>query len=132
MSATMSILRIAVAAMLLLGMVGCSVTGTTKDFLSSTSPGDWYNEDGLPKAEYKVQAFVALNLVNLRTDVARGHGEYLTSLGALLAVPPQHETEFFALAQHQYSSLARADATAVSQTLIAFSQNLRPVLSPSE
>jgi hypothetical protein len=42
-------LRIAVLA-LPLAMFGCTVTETVKNFLSSTSPGTWYTQDGLPKA----------------------------------------------------------------------------------
>lgn len=76
--------------MCILAMFGCSLTGSTKDILSSTTPGDWYTEDGLPKAEYKVNVFVAVNLDNLKTDMARGQGEYLASVSGLLDVPPQH------------------------------------------
>ena len=60
---------------------GCSTTETINDFLSSTTPGDWYNRDGMPKAEHaKVDVFVAINIDNIKADLARGQGEYLEAL----------------------------------------------------
>jgi hypothetical protein len=67
---------------------------------------------------------VALNLENLKIDLARGEGEYLTSLSTLLEVSPEHRTEFFSLAQQRYPSLAGEDRASVSHTLIALSQGL--------
>ena len=115
--------RLALVFTLALTLFGCTITETIENFLSSTSPSD-YTQDGLPKAEQKVNIFVALNLDNLKADLARGEGEYLTSLGTLLQVPPQHETEFFALAQQRYLSLEHGDRHAVSHTLIALSRDL--------
>jgi len=106
-------------------LLSCTVTNTVKDILSSTTPGDWYTQDGLPKAEHKVNVFVAINLENLKADLARGHGEYLTALSTLLHVPPQRASEFFGLAQRHYPALAREDKTVTSQTLIALSHDLR-------
>ena len=107
----------------------CTVTNTVKDFLSSTTPGDWYTQDGLPKAEHKVNVFVATNLENLKADLARGQGEYLMALSTLLHVPPQSASQFFALAQRHYPALAREDKAATSETLIALSHDLRGGLS---
>lgn len=117
-------LRAGLFAMCILAMFGCSLTGSTKDILSSTTPGDWYTEDGLPKAEYKVNVFVAINLDNLKTDMARGQGEYLASLSGLLDVPPQHQPEFFALVQQRYPSLAHDEEAGVTQTLVALSRDV--------
>src|SRR4051812_19558522 len=73
---------------------GCSTTETINDFLSSTTPGDWYNRDGMPKAEHKVDVFVAINLENLKADLARGQGEYLEALSDLLTVATDRRQEF--------------------------------------
>ncbi|MGH7232503.1 MAG: DUF3015 family protein [Nitrospiraceae bacterium] len=124
-------LRLALVFLLPLGLFGCTITETVENFLSSTSPGD-YTQDGLPKAEQRVNLFVALNLDNLKMDLARGKGEYLTSLGTLLQIAPQRETEFFALAQQRYPSLAQEDRTAVSRTLIALSHDLRAIPRTTE
>lgn len=117
-------LRAGVLALCVLALAGCSVTETINNILSSTTPGDWYNEDGMPKAEYRVNVFVAVNLDNLKTDLARGEGEYLASLAELLEVPPGRQPEFFALAQRGFPSLARADRAGVTRTLIAMSRDM--------
>ena len=114
--------RIVFAAMCILALSGCSVTETVKDFLSSTTPGDWFDADGMPKADHRVQLFVAVNHENVKADMAKGQGEYLTALGTLLAVPAQRETEFFSLAQGAYPSVAEDDRVAVERTLVALSR----------
>ena len=48
-------LHVAGIAVFSIALSSCTVTETVKDILSSTTPGDWYTEDGLPKAEYKVK-----------------------------------------------------------------------------
>ena len=106
-------------AVCILAMFGCTLTGTTKDILSSTTPSDWYTEDGMPKAEYKVAVFVAVNLDNLKTDMARGQGEYLASLSGLLEVPAQQRPAFFSLVQQRYPSLAEQEQAGVTHTLVA-------------
>ena len=72
------------ASMLCVTISACSVTETVKDILSSTTPGDWFTGDGLLKPDQKVNAFVAFNFENLKQDMAKGHGEYLTSLEHLV------------------------------------------------
>lgn len=114
--------RIVFAAMLVLALSGCSVTETVKDILSSTTPGDWFDADGMPKAEHRVHLFVAVNLENVKADMAKGQGEYLSALGELLAVPARHETEFYSLAQGAYPSVAGDDRVAVERTLVALSR----------
>jgi len=90
------------ASMLCVTISACSVTETVKDILSSTTPGDWFTGDGLLKPDQKVNAFVAFNFENLKQDMAKGHGEYLTSLSTLLGVPQDRQASFFAHAQSHY------------------------------
>jgi hypothetical protein len=78
------------------------VTETVKDILSSTTPGAWFTDDGLLKADQKVNAFVTLNYENLKQDMARGHGEYLSSLSDLLGVPQGQQEAFYSYAQSRY------------------------------
>jgi hypothetical protein len=89
-------------SMLCVTISACSVTETVKDILSSTTPGDWFTGDGLLKPDQKVNAFVAFNFENLKQDMAKGHGEYLTSLSTLLGVPQDRQASFFAYAQSRY------------------------------
>jgi hypothetical protein len=114
-----------IAAISLIGLLGgCTVTDTVKDILSSTTPGDWYRSDGLPKAEYKVNVFVAINLENLKADIAKGRGEYLESLSTLLAVPLDRRSEFALLAQKQYPVLGAENGNAVARALTGLSESL--------
>jgi hypothetical protein len=113
----------AVSIIWLLG--GCTVTNSVKDILSSTTPGDWYTSDGMPRAEYKVDVFVAVNLENLKADIAKGRGEYLESLSALLEVPLDRKLEFSRLAQEQYAVLGGEDGSAVAKALTGLSESLR-------
>ena len=122
-----TLLRVISLPLMIICLNGCSVTETIKDFLSSTTPGDWYNRDGMPKAEHKVDVFVAINLENLKADLARGQGEYLEALSVLLAVATDRRQEFSMRAQNEYRQLANQDRDAVTKALIALSQGLRDV-----
>lgn len=104
---------------------GCSTTETVSDFLSSTTPGDWYTRDGLPKAEHKVDVFLATNLNNVMMDVARGNGEYLDSLGRLLRVDPTSQSLFATRLQEQYPFLANKDRIIVGKAAMGLSQTVR-------
>lgn len=89
----------------------CTVTETIKDFLSSTTPGSWFRDDGLLRADQKVNAFVSLNFENVKLDMARGQGEYLTSLSELMEVPQNRRASFFAHAQSQYGFVNEKQST---------------------
>ena len=47
------------------------------------------------------------NWDNLSQDIARGQGEHLASLAALLRVPAERRPAFFAYAQDQYQQVIR-------------------------
>jgi hypothetical protein len=117
--------RIIILFLFALSLSSCSITETVSDILSSTTPGDWYTRDGLPKAEHKVDVFLATNLNNVKTDVARGGGEYLDSLGRLLNVDADSQGRFAALVQEQYPLLADQDGTVVARIATAASQRVR-------
>ena len=97
----------------------CSITETVSDILSSTTPGDWYTRDGLPKAEHRVDIFLATNLDNVKADVAQGRGEYVESLGRLFDLQPADQLHFAAMLQDQYPLLADQDRAAVGQIAAA-------------
>ena len=101
--------HLVLAGLLCMTFSACTVTqtakdllGSTKDFLSSTTPSDWFTGDGVLKADQKVIAFVAFNFENLKQDMARGRGEYLTSLSELFGVPQDRREAFFSYAQSRY------------------------------
>jgi hypothetical protein len=109
MGGTSAVRHIMSAAVLSLALSACTVTetignilGSTRDFLSSTSPGDWFTGDGVLKADHKVIAFVAINFDNLKQDMAQGRGEYLSSLSELFGIREERREAFFAYAQSRY------------------------------
>ncbi len=87
----------------------CNTTKATVDtfakFTSSTSPGEWINADGVIQESQKARLFTAVAFENLEQDIARGNGEYLTSLAVLLKVPSGKQDEFMARSQSNYSLL---------------------------
>ena len=109
MGGTSAVRYVMSAAVLWLALSACTVTetignilGSTKEFLSSTTPGDWFTADGVLKADQKVIAFVAINFENLKQDMGRGRGEYLSSLSELFGIREEHREAFFAYAQSRY------------------------------
>ncbi|GJL53361.1 MAG: hypothetical protein NPIRA02_04930 [Nitrospirales bacterium] len=79
-----------------------SLTDTTTNILSSTTPGAWFTADGLLKPEEKVNAFIATNYHNLQQNMAQGEGEYLTALGSLLEIQEEAMPQFHARAQTHF------------------------------
>ncbi len=96
-----------------LSVSACNTSKATVDtfakFTSSTSPGEYFNADGLVTDSQKAQLFAAVAFENIEQNIARGDGEYLTSLVALLKVPAGEQTAFRARAQSQYSLLFASD-----------------------
>lgn len=96
---------------------GCSIkatidqtTDTTTNVTGTTSSvRSWFTEDGHMKAAFKATAFVSFNQDNLIQDLAAGHGEYLSSMGALLSVPSDRHPAFFSAAQERYAQATDQD-----------------------
>jgi hypothetical protein len=95
---------------------GCTLKGTTNEttdttsnITGTTSGHAWWNEDGLLLPEHKAIAFATYNGANLEQDLARGHGEYVTSLATLLEVPSDQHSAFQANAQGAFDILTTSD-----------------------
>ena len=111
-------------AVLLLLSTGCTLKGTTNEITDTTSNvtgttsgRTWFNEDGLLHPEHKLTAFTAFNQANVEQDLARGQGEYLTSLGTLLGLPDDQQVAFQAKAQGAFETLITSDHEARLQQL---------------
>ena len=91
----------------------CNTSKATVDtfakFTSSTSPGEWINADGVIQESQKARLFDAVAFENLEQDIARGNGEYLTSLSVLLKIPSGEQDEFRTRSQSTYPFLFAAD-----------------------
>ncbi len=46
--------------------------------------------------------FVSQNVDYVAQDMARGRGEYVSSLATVMGIPPDHQAEFFNLAQELF------------------------------
>lgn len=108
-------------SMLLLSGASCGPTTDTIqapfDITSSTSPGN-NAPTGPAKAREQLERFVAQAYESVSSDIARGNGEYLTSLAILAGVPAASQTAFRSEMQSGYalmsdSSLSRKDACAL-------------------
>jgi hypothetical protein len=110
--------------LLLLVGSGCTLKGTVKQFTDTTSNvtgttsgRSWFNEDGLLNPEHKLTAFASFNQTNVEQDLARGQGEYLTSLGTLMGLPNDRQAAFHAKAQGAFQTLLTFDQEARLQQL---------------
>jgi hypothetical protein len=96
-----------------LGISACNTSKATVDtfakFTSSTSPGEMFDADGYVKQSQKARLFAAVVFENLEQDIARGNGEYLTSLAVFLKVPAGEQDEFRTLSQSKYPLLFASD-----------------------
>ena len=113
-----------IVPMLMLLASGCTlkgtvkqITDTTSNVTGTTSGHAWWNEDGLLLPEHKAIAFAQYNEANLEQDLARGQGEYVTSLAALLGVPSDQRSVFQAKAQGAFDTLTTPDHEAQIQRL---------------
>jgi hypothetical protein len=88
-------------------------TDTTSNITGTTSGRVWWNEDGLLNPAHKVAAFTAYNAQNLEEDVARGEGEYLDSLRALMGTA--EAPSFRLLAQDAYSRWSQSGSTSADE-----------------
>jgi DUF3015 family protein len=110
--------------MLILIAPGCTLKGTVKEITDTTSNitgttsgRTWFTEDGLLHPDQKLTAFLALNQMNVEQDLARGHGEYATSLGLLVGLPTNQQTIFQAKAQGAFETLLTSDPGALREQL---------------
>ena len=93
------------------------ITDTTSNVTASTSGRTWFTEDGLLHPEHKLTAFTALNQMNVEQDLARGEGEYVTSLGTLLGLSDDQQAAFHAKAQGAFETLVTSNHEARLQQL---------------
>ena len=121
---TLWTLPLTCSTVLMLSASGCTLKGTinettdtTSNVTGTTSGRTWFNEDGILHPEHKLTAFMALNQTNVEQDLARGQGEYVTSLGTLLGLPNDQQAAFHAKAQGAFETLMTSDHEARLQQL---------------
>lgn len=90
-------------------------------FTSSTTPGSGSDESA--KNEQAL-AFSRVQLERIKTDMALGGGEHLTSLATLLGVPSHNQPEFFALTKANFSTLFSSEPTTPEELLARLDDQL--------
>lgn len=76
----------------------------TSDFTSSTSPGSSALTRPA-KARQNLERFVNYAYDSVNGDIARGHGEYLTSLAVLAGIPIDSQAAFRTEMQSRYAAI---------------------------
>lgn len=106
-----------------LSFSACNTSKATVDtiakFTSSTSPGEWITGDGMVVESQKARLFTAVAFENLEQDIARGQGEYLTSLAVLLNVPAGEQDDFKTFSRSNYPLLFASDQRTAESMLAA-------------
>ncbi len=109
----MKVFQLAVWGLVGITLSGCTLKATTDtstdgttEFLSSTTGGTWWTEEGLIKPGHHAGAFVAVNYDNLLQDMAKGEGEYISAFGSLLNIQPEQQQVFVNRLQQRYQDLS--------------------------
>jgi len=74
-------------------------------------------QDGVVLNEHEKDMYVAANFDHVKRDMARGGGEYLTTLASLMAVAPADQAAFFALTKDRFAALAGGTSTDLIRNL---------------
>lgn len=113
-------------------MATTNVTGSHSFAVASGTSG--CSNDGRIWDSERASLFIGVNYASLSEDMARGGGEYLASLAALMHVPVEHQSEFFVMAQERYVSLVLPgeDDPIVVQQALREAIAVHPVLVESK
>jgi len=87
----------------------------TKELSSSTTPDSAAGIDRA-RAKRKLEVFTRHTHDNLRTDISRGQGEYLTSLASIAGVPAEQQSRFDLHMRDSYATLFDDTVTAKEST----------------
>jgi hypothetical protein len=106
--------------------------GPVPQILAATTNGSFGNQtfgittgtlgcekDGVVRSPTKVRMLMVSSLDSLATDVARGQGETLESLAALMAVEPEDRTRFFASLQGNFERIFPSDDVTVDDVIVS-------------
>lgn len=95
-------------------------TEASSKFTSSTSPGG--GSDSAKREQ--ALAFSKIQLERIKTDMAVGGGEHLTSLATLMGVPDHNQQEFFTLTKANFSTLFSSEETTAEELLARLDDEL--------
>jgi hypothetical protein len=90
-------------------------------------------EGGVVKAEREQAAFAEVNFRDLKLNMARGGGEYLSSFSTLLGCEEPAKASFFKMTQLRYESILPSESTTPMGMLVSVKQQIKadPALAKS-
>ncbi len=94
------------------------------DLTSSTSPRSSSGKSESDESKKQALEFTKVNFERVRTDMAVGGGEHLTSLATLLGVSDSCKAEFFSLTKNRFSTLFISDQIAPEELLAELDSEL--------
>ncbi|HMU53979.1 MAG TPA: DUF3015 family protein [Nitrospira sp.] len=113
-------------------MASTNVTGSYTFAITSGTSG--CSNDGTIWDSQKAGLFIEINYANVMDDMARGGGEHLASLAALLGVAQEDETTFFSLVQREAPSSVHGEPALLLERLEGLRRDMarRRMLAASE
>jgi hypothetical protein len=105
-------------------VLAVSTNATFINTFAVTSGTSGCSADDIVLKEHEREVFAAINFRNLKTDMAMGHGEYLTSLAILMGVADEDRLAFSDFSKSQFASLMGAEKASPSAFLSAFDAEL--------
>jgi hypothetical protein len=117
--------------------------GPVPQVLAATTNGSFGNQtfgissgtlgcerDAVVRSPTEVRMLMMSSLDSLATDVARGQGETLESLAALMAVEPEHRARFFASLQGDFGRIFPSENVSADEVIVSINAVLAedPVL----
>ncbi len=105
-------------------LLAASTNGTFSNSFAITSGTSGCSPDGVVLRQYERDIFAALNLRNIQHDVARGQGEYLTSLASIMGINSQDRSVFSAFVRDRSALLLSETAASSEQFLTALDNQL--------
>ncbi len=101
-----------------------STNNTFFNTFAVTSGTSGCNADDVVLKEHERQIFAAANFRNLKTDMAMGKGEYLTSLASLMGIDSADRTAFNAFSKAHFATVVAGAEVSPDAFLSAFDAEL--------
>jgi len=106
------------------------LAGTTNNIygtqtLGITSGTSGCTQDGVVAKAKELEVYIAVNMDNLRHDIARGEGSYVNALAALLEVSKDKTPQFAAYLHSKYSDIFPTSDVTPSQLITSLSEQLK-------
>jgi hypothetical protein len=107
----------------------CATTASINATAQALGCAECIDQASLDSPQQKAEHFVKVTWNNLSADLAKGQGEYLTSLATLLKVPNDQQLAFFSLAEDHYIALTKTDTATPDYFLATLTKRVPAYIS---